>query len=374
MGDIDGNGVNDLIFYRTTQTGSIYNLSVGIIFGGADLPHRPTVADADLTVTFADGFTSQAIPQFTISALKFNDDKFSDLMIIPRTAITPVGESPQYGFVISGKDINAQTAGDKVLRLGTFGETSPLLILTRDEAVRADVQYQFFGPRAGGYAGSSAEDFSAVVAGDVNGDGLDDFVVADKGFAVDQQSAPPIGRAYVFFGVPRITELEFFAYRSLTSADRIYQDVFFGHNLAATGDINADGYADFAVGRSREGGSLAPSSMLFFYGSPLIAGPAIDAATPILPPASSSPARRAMRASGGSRRTSPAPYSSMARCGRRRATSTATASWTWRSASRRARSSTSRTRCSMRNSAGRRTSSSRSAIDPRASRWWTPTA
>ncbi|MDB5319040.1 MAG: cya 2, partial [Phycisphaerales bacterium] len=283
MGDINGDGVDDLIFVRGQANAvdpTLYDLSVNIIFGGSNLPHRPTLANTNRAVVFANGFrfdgtTTPDLRQFTVSALHFNDDKYDDLLIVPRG----LGELAAY--VISGKEITNDP--DNVLRIGEstpLGTVTPYLRINRDATTTRDqVQLQLFGPRNGGYTGSSMQDLSAVVAGDVNGDGLDDIVFADKGFAVDDHGAPPVGRAYLILGTRDNSYPERQTFRSLDFADRIYQGAYFGNNVAATGDINGDGYADFAVGRSREGGAFAPSSLLFFYGKPLISGAVVAADT-----------------------------------------------------------------------------------------------
>jgi hypothetical protein len=279
MADFNGDGINDLVFFRSVPRGDplgIYDLTIGIIFGGPDLPHRPTFADADRTVTFANGFSfisETAIPlerrTFTIAALNFNDDHLADLLIVPRAQVPTVLSA---AYVISGRSI--LTDVDRVLRLGGVGESSPYLTVSNDFSDKYAVQLHLLGPRGAGYnAGTEdflSHEFSVVVPGDVNGDGLDDFVMTDKGYAADNRSAPPIGRSYLFLGT-RDFAVDRRSSRSLDNADRIYQGVFFGENAVATGDVNADGYADFAVSRSREGGANAPSSLLFFYGNPNIA-------------------------------------------------------------------------------------------------------
>ena len=259
MGDVNGDGVTDLIFVKSQANATdptLYDVSVNIIFGGSNLPHRPTLAATNREVVFDSGFrfdgtTTPDLRQFTVSAVKFNDDKYADILIVPR------GLGEEAAYVVSGKEITNDL--DKIVRLGEstpLGEVRPYLEIGHDGTTnRADIQQQFFGPRNGGYTGSSMQDLSAVVAGDINGDGLEDIVFADKGFAVDEHGAAPLGRAYVFLGTKDNSYPERQTARSLDGADRIYQGAYFGNNVAATGDINADGYADFAVGRSREGGA-----------------------------------------------------------------------------------------------------------------------
>src|SRR5205823_191325 len=84
-----------------------------------------------------------------------------------------------------------------------------------------------------------------VGAADVGGDG--DLVGAEvDGIAL-------VGRAYLFLGTFDNSYPERLPNRDLEDAERIYQGAYFGENVSAVGDVNGDGYADFAVSRTREG-------------------------------------------------------------------------------------------------------------------------
>ncbi len=82
---------------------------------------------------------------------------------------------------------------------------------------------------------------SAANVGDVNGDGVDDLLVG----APQSPGAASSGRAYLYFGpvtsgaTPDVT---------FTSTNWS-----FGHSLAALGDFNGDGQADFAIGEGARG-------------------------------------------------------------------------------------------------------------------------
>lgn len=294
MADIDGDGVNDLIFYNSVVSPSdptLYNLTVGVILSKSIsttlLPHHLTMANATRTVSFYNGFhfdaTSAAADRtFSVAGLKFNDDNFGDILITAR------GLGDDAADVVSGARLLSKSDGavriNEPLFDGTvfLGNELPYLRIGRDTSDRAAVQTQLYGTRNGGYAGSSQQQLSSVVVGDVNGDGLEDIVFADKGYAVDLgagnvQVTPNVGRAYLFLGTKNNAIPERQPVRSLDGADRVYQGASFGENVSAVGDVNGDGYADFAVSRTREGNSLTPSSLLFFYGRPTIAGATISA-------------------------------------------------------------------------------------------------
>ena len=89
------------------------------------------------------------------------------------------------------------------------------------------------------FSGDSVEDrFGESVsdAGDVNGDGFDDFIA---GAPFDDNNGSASGNARVFSGVDGSVLYSF-------NGDSV--DAFFGRSVSGAGDVNSDGFADLIVG------------------------------------------------------------------------------------------------------------------------------
>ena len=87
---------------------------------------------------------------------------------------------------------------------------------------------------------------SVAGAGDVNRDGIPDYVIGAPGAVVGP--APQIGRVIVFSGATHEPIVE--------ARGRHHLDIF-GFDVNAAGDLNQDGYADIVVGARFYSGALA---------------------------------------------------------------------------------------------------------------------
>jgi hypothetical protein len=101
-----------------------------------------------------------------------------------------------------------------------------------------------------GNAAYDRNGYSVSGAGDVNGDGFDDLLI---GAPVDDQSFYGTGQSYLLFGKPdgfastvNVWQIaangEGLALRGIDDEDHM------GFSVSDAGDINGDGYADFAIG------------------------------------------------------------------------------------------------------------------------------
>jgi len=100
--------------------------------------------------------------------------------------------------------------------------------------------------------------------GDVNGDGFADAIIgAHQVDGVDVDS----GRAYVYYGSPTGLPAAPSVVLNLPVAEPM---AYYGRSVAGLGDVNADGYADLAVGAyGVAGSSMAEGRVFVYYGSAL---------------------------------------------------------------------------------------------------------
>ena len=126
-----------------------------------------------------------------------------------------------------------------------FGKTSTSKVNTMNIAATAGSTEGFLinGLTAGDYSGNSVE-----LVSDINGDGLADILVGAKG---SDASGDASGRAYVVFGKTDNAAVQLsavaagsggFVINGQTTGDQA------GYSVAALGDLNADGLADYLVG------------------------------------------------------------------------------------------------------------------------------
>jgi len=107
------------------------------------------------------------------------------------------------------------------------------------DTVLSDAHASFVGVNAGDYSGGQV-----AIAGDVNGDGYDDFLIAASG---SDDTRFDGGKVYLFFGNKTGWSMNM----SVDEADATFIGEKSGDmaaNVAGAGDVNGDGYDDFLIG------------------------------------------------------------------------------------------------------------------------------
>jgi hypothetical protein len=122
--------------------------------------------------------------------------------------------------------------------------------------VSASPSFVFGGPHADDRTGTSV-----AAAGDLNGDGFGDLLVGAPG--TDSGRNENSGTTYVLYG--SVTGLDTAQVVALTGRA---QNDFFGESVSTCGDLNGDGYSDFAVGSpvASPGGRSSAGLVSVYFG------------------------------------------------------------------------------------------------------------
>ncbi len=113
------------------------------------------------------------------------------------------------------------------------------------------------------YSGGSSErfGFSLASAGDVNGDGYDDVIIGSPDYSNGQTGE---GRICLFLG-----SAQGLSAQPATVIESELANAAFGYSVSSAGDVNGDGYADVMIGAPHADGTLANVGKAFLYlGSP----------------------------------------------------------------------------------------------------------
>lgn len=222
LSDINGDGIDDVAFGAPASVASNADPAVHIVFGQAGgfpvglFPSNDDAGTNRLTIVGGSGNINLG---FAVSgAGDVNGDGIHDL-IVGDTAANPAGEFAISGqsFVVFGRSGNQPLP--RILNVDELDGSNGFAI---DGAV---------GDRAG---------TSVSGAGDVNGDGVDDYLVG----------APDNNRAYLIYGRtgPQPSRIDL---AQLTSSQGVVltgvTDDFAGATVRDIGDFNGDGFDDIAI-------------------------------------------------------------------------------------------------------------------------------
>lgn len=238
-GDINGDGYDDVVFGAPkTRVDGVYGVGAAyVVFGKSAGFSNLDITDINGTNGFsftdsARGYSSTAAYVGAAVSLggDVNGDGFDDLV---------VGAPGQNKYRASG-----EYDGEAYV---VFGRSS----FSSTPTIQANTLNGTNGFVATGLVGQQARTgFSVSSGGDVNGDGIDDFVVGAPGDGYGYGSAD--GRAYVVFGKTNLASSGTLGLESLSGSNgfvlRGETADLAGSSVSITGDINGDGFDDIAVG------------------------------------------------------------------------------------------------------------------------------
>lgn len=230
-----------------------------------------TVTDENEAVSFADDSTlnvSVAENQTAVATVAADDADGDDLTYTLTGDDADLFEITAAGFLTFKTNPDFETKADDdadgVYNVtvvatddGGLSDARDVVVTVTDVAEFAEASYKLSvlvgsdGFRLNGVAASDEAGFSVSNAGDVNGDGVDDFII---GAPSADNYGTTSGSAYVVFGklggFDNVVEL-----LDLTGANgfRIDGDLNYrkyGYSVSAAGDFNDDGYDDVIIGSS----------------------------------------------------------------------------------------------------------------------------
>ena len=231
-GDINGDGFADIVIGgpRSDPGGNASAGTAYVVFGGTDATGPGTRNVSDLSGS--NGFSIEGVGTFDYTGMAvsgggdFNGDGFDDLLI-GADAAPNLGD---YGatYVVFGGS--------------TVGATGSIALSNLDGSNGFTVN----GIAAGDRFGSSVDR-----AGDINGDGFEDFIIGAVGFELDTHTNE--GQAYVLFGGSSLGAGGTIDLANLDGSNGFSFGANggggqFGYRVSTGGDVNGDGFADLLCG------------------------------------------------------------------------------------------------------------------------------
>lgn len=301
VGDFNADGYSDMtIGAAMTNGGGNDRGQVIIFFGGSSLSSALSIADFDVVLTGSD--QSGYFGSSASAAGDLNGDGYDDLVVgaygagdnnqgeayiflggptlageirasTADTTITGNANSDRLGFLNSisaGGDVNGdgiddlivgayQAAANKGQAYVFFGSENGIDNCALFNPCQADITFN--GDAILDYLG-----FSVSIAGDVNGDGIDDIAIGAFGAGDNDE-----GQVMVFFGSPGYTtDSNSYPFSIPNSSANATLTGFaandrFGSVVSTAGDVNNDGYDDLIVGAFQYFQATTNKGVSYYY-------------------------------------------------------------------------------------------------------------
>lgn len=243
-GDVTGDGVDDVLIADTFGQSLLEEVPKVYIYQGVSgegLQAGPIASDADANLVLEEpNFEDSSSFGFSVGLADINGDTVQDVIVGAPDAFDETIGNIGRVFVYMGP-IN--------------GQSFPF----------PDFQYQGF--QDGGLFG-----YSVSTAGDINGDGFDEFLISTPNFILEEANGDtaarplPSGAVDILTGSPDASSdfpasFIWFIFSEVENAA-------FGSSVSTAGDINGDSFDDFLIGAP----TLNSGETFFYYGTGAVTG------------------------------------------------------------------------------------------------------
>jgi len=246
--DFNGDGINDILIGAPLNNdgGSNSEGAAYIFFGASNLSGTKDTANTDEDVRLLGKGVEDRLGRFS-NAGDFNGDGLDDIIV----------------GAYRNNDGGSDNEGAAYIFFGATNLTGTKDTGTADEDVRI--------------LGKAAQDglgLSVSNAGDVNGDGFDDFIIG--AYRNDEGGTDSEGAAYIFFGSATLSgDIDVGGAQSanFTILGKAANDNL-GVSVSGVGDVNGDGFDDVIVGAyfNNDGGSNNEGAAYIFFGASDLSG------------------------------------------------------------------------------------------------------
>ena len=242
QGDVDGDGTADLVFFAGT--------TLNVLCGGDTTTRMLTTDDVDDSVIMAGSFAPTQV------LLIDSDGDGTDEILALRDAPAS-SDDTIVALLYNASGTLRGTIHNDLTNRQTHYDTNVNAQLSLNETATV---------AAGGGT------LTAASLGDVNGDGCEDLLIGYQAFMTGLPSGVPnLGRAYLFLGGCLSGEVYLGGGDPafVQNANYVWEHYALGAAAFTLGDLNDDGYHDFAFARGVESDStdVAPGAVFVVAGS-----------------------------------------------------------------------------------------------------------
>lgn len=276
-GDVNGDGFSDVIIgakdYNAVGKVFVYTGSASGVSLNADRANEGNQAEANMGFSVSSGdVNGDGYSDVIVGAPYFDVPPYTDcgrvfvfhgsangLSSLPSWQQHIAQSNAQFGYCVSSVgDINNDGFSDVVIggpgySNGQLNEGVALLFNGSGSGLMQLPSFAIEENQTDAKMGSCV-----AAAGDINGDGFNDFLAGSSMFDNGQTDE---GKMFLYLGSSNSI------INSGWTAEGDLDNASFGRSAASAGDVNGDGYSDVIVGANTYGGTYGGGKVYLYYGS-----------------------------------------------------------------------------------------------------------